>query len=111
VSKIDPDSVGVNPAWRKAVVHAAFGVSWPEGTSSRKIPEMVADVKQVESQLRELTPSSGAYFNEVHHDFIWHPSLPTRSLTSVRALLWEEDWKYTFFGDHYATLKLVKREV
>jgi hypothetical protein len=22
--------------------------------------------------------------------------------------LWEEDWKYTFFGDHYATLKLIK---
>ena len=40
-----------------------------EGTSSRKIQEMVADVKQVESQLRELTPSSGAYFNEVHHHF------------------------------------------
>jgi len=72
VSEIDPDSVGVNPAWRKAVVHAAFGVSWPEGTSSRKIQEMVADVKQVDSQLRELTPSSGAYFNEVQYDFFWH---------------------------------------
>ena len=52
MSEIDPDSVGVNPAWRKAVVHAAFGVSWPEGISSQKIQEMVADVTQVESQLR-----------------------------------------------------------
>jgi hypothetical protein len=26
----------------------------------------------------------------------------------VQASLWEEDWKYTFFGDHYATLKLMK---
>lgn len=72
VSEIDPDSVGVNPAWRKAVVHAAFGVSWPEGTSSQEIQKMVANITQVESQLRELTPASGAYFNEVH--FLWQKS-------------------------------------
>jgi hypothetical protein len=65
VSEIDPDSVGVNPAWRKAVLHATFGVSWPEGTSSQEIQEMVASGTQVESRLRELTPASGAYFNEV----------------------------------------------
>ena len=97
MSEIALDSVGVNPAWRKAVVHAAFGVSWPEGTSSqKKIQGMVAFVKQVESQLHESTPSSGAYFNEIHHDFFWHPSLLTRSLTNVQASLWEGDWKYTF---------------
>jgi len=26
----------------------------------------------------------------------------------VQASLWEEDWKYAFFGDHYAALKLIK---
>jgi hypothetical protein len=56
----------------------------PRGHLLKKIQEMVADVKQVESQLRELTPSSGAYFNEVHHDFFWYPSLPTRSLANVQ---------------------------
>ena len=66
VSEINPDSVGVNPAWRKAMIHATFGVTWPEGTSFREIEDMVSGVRQGEHQLRELTPDSGAYFNEVH---------------------------------------------
>ena len=108
MSEIDPDSVGVNPAWRKAVAHAAFGVSWPEGTSSRKIPEMAADVKQVESQLRELTPSSGAYFNEVHHHFFWHhDSRPDHSLM-CRHRYGRRTRSIYIFGDHYPTLKLIK---
>ncbi|OAX31836.1 FAD-binding domain-containing protein [Rhizopogon vinicolor AM-OR11-026] len=88
VSEIDPDSVGVNPAWRNAVLHATFGISWPEGASSQEVQEIIDGVTQVENQLRELTPISSAYFNE--------------------ASLWEEDWQYTFFRDHYAALKLIK---
>ena len=76
------------------------------GDICSKIQDMVADVKQVESQLRELIPSSGAYF-KVHRDFFWHRrSRPDHSLMCRHRC--GEDWKYTFFGDYYATLKLIK---
>ncbi|KAH7907437.1 hypothetical protein BJ138DRAFT_1160149 [Hygrophoropsis aurantiaca] len=88
VSKINPDSVGVNPAWRKAIIHATFGFNWPFGATSQEIDALVTQLKAEESALHDLTPQSGAYFNE--------------------ASLYEEDWQYTFFGDHYPMLKAIK---
>ncbi|EIW73783.1 hypothetical protein CONPUDRAFT_160716 [Coniophora puteana RWD-64-598 SS2] len=68
VSKADPESTGLNPAWRDSAVFDT--------------------VKKQQVIIRSVTPGSGAYFNE--------------------ASPFEEDFQYTFFGDHYPRLKAIK---
>lgn len=66
VSRIDPDSVGLNPAWRTAISHViAVGV-WPDGTNVKGINEVRAALK---GDLKILASIAGdaAYFNEVGH--------------------------------------------
>ncbi|KAH7914858.1 hypothetical protein BJ138DRAFT_1143106 [Hygrophoropsis aurantiaca] len=88
VSKIDPDSAGLNPAWRKAILHVTFGISWDFGANAKEIQQQIEILKAEEKALHDLTPQSGAYFNE--------------------ASLFEENWQYTFFGTHYPKLKAIK---
>jgi len=89
VSKVDPDSAGLNPAWRKALAHIAVGSSWPEGINASEIHQMQDKVKRHLSVLEELVgPDGGAYFNE--------------------ASLYEKDFQRTFFGEHYAKLEAIK---
>ncbi|KAI6038830.1 hypothetical protein EDC04DRAFT_2569206 [Pisolithus marmoratus] len=88
VSQIDPDSAGVNPAWRNAVVETGCGVSWQEGASAEEIAGLRGQLKAWIKDIHDLTPQDGAYFNE--------------------ASLYEIDWQYTFFGSHYAKLKEIK---
>jgi hypothetical protein len=64
VSKVDPDSTGINPAWRKALTHIAWGREWDEGASASEIDQMRAALAKTLERLSTLTGSS-AYFNEV----------------------------------------------
>ena len=64
VSKVDPDSTGVNPAWRKALTHVIWGQGWDEGASVSEIDRRRAALAKTLGQLSNLTGSS-AYFNEV----------------------------------------------
>ncbi|EKM61059.1 uncharacterized protein PHACADRAFT_156227 [Phanerochaete carnosa HHB-10118-sp] len=89
VSKIDPSTTGLNPAWREALIHVVFGSGWPEGASVDAINEVRAKIKKGEAAFRTLTPQGGAYFNE--------------------ASLYEADSKYEFFGSHYDKLRAIKR--
>ncbi|KIJ63201.1 hypothetical protein HYDPIDRAFT_93112 [Hydnomerulius pinastri MD-312] len=88
VSEIDPDSVGLNPAWRDAIIEALCVVQWPDGTPSQEIHEKVDEVKSLIKAIHDATPNDSAYFNE--------------------ASLFEVDWQQTFFGSHYAALKTIK---
>jgi len=88
VSKVDPNSAGINPAWRDAVVHITWGASWDDGTTADDIGKLATGLKEQEARIRALTPTSGCYFNE--------------------ASPFEEDFQYTFFSDHYAKLKEIK---
>ncbi|KIJ68461.1 hypothetical protein HYDPIDRAFT_106660 [Hydnomerulius pinastri MD-312] len=88
LAKINPDSVAVNPAWRKTLVHITFGVVWPDGASVDVINKSIEVLKGKTASIRDITPTSGAYFNE--------------------ASLYETNPQYTFFGDHYPALKLIK---
>ncbi|KAI5994875.1 hypothetical protein EDC04DRAFT_2613108 [Pisolithus marmoratus] len=88
VSQIDPDSVGLNPAWRNAIVETVCGVSWADGTTAAEIAGQIDRLKVWIKEMYALTPQAGAYFNE--------------------ASLFEIDWQYTFFGSHYARLKEIK---
>ncbi|KAH7886481.1 hypothetical protein F5I97DRAFT_997130 [Phlebopus sp. FC_14] len=88
VNQIDPDSAGLNPAWRNAIVEAVCGFSWEDGTSQEDLQVQIKQLKSWIKIMHDLTPNDGAYFNE--------------------ASLFEVDWQYTFFGDHYSTLKTIK---
>ncbi|KAF9242106.1 hypothetical protein BU15DRAFT_44331 [Melanogaster broomeanus] len=90
VNKIDPDSAGLNPAWRNAVVEVTHGFSWQDGTSSTEIKGMIDQLKEGIQTMYDLTPNDGAYFNE--------------------ASLFEINWKESFFGSHYSTLKDIKNK-
>jgi len=87
VSKVDPDSTGVNPAWRTALGHIVWGAGWDEGASASEIKQMRAVLAQGLQNLTDLVGSS-AYFNE--------------------ASMFEPNPKFTFFGNHYDKLKAIK---
>ena len=65
VSKVDPSSTGLNPAWRQAGAHAVFGITWPDGASAALIQSLRDDLEKRLALVRALAPESGAYFNEV----------------------------------------------
>lgn len=64
VSKLDPDSTGLNPAWRKALVHVVWGTGWDEGTPTSEIENLRTVLAQSLQNVARLTGSS-AYYNEV----------------------------------------------
>ncbi|KAI1797904.1 FAD-binding domain-containing protein [Ganoderma leucocontextum] len=88
VSAVDPGAMGLNPAWRAALVHTIFSTSWAEGTPSDVINSIMDEVKQNMTTLRALAPHSGAYFNEA-------------SLVEPHPL-------QAFFGDHHVQLRQIK---
>ncbi|KAF8835607.1 FAD-binding domain-containing protein [Paxillus ammoniavirescens] len=90
VNQIDPDSAGLNPAWRNAVVEAECGLSWQDGTSTAEIHELIDQLRGRIKTMYDLTPNDGAYFNE--------------------ASLFEINWQETFFGSHYSALKSIKNK-
>ncbi|KAF8834784.1 FAD-binding domain-containing protein [Paxillus ammoniavirescens] len=90
VNQIDPDSAGLNPAWRNAVVETVCGFSWQDGTSTTELRELIDQFRGRIKTMYDLTPNDGAYFNE--------------------ASLFEINWQETFFGSHYSTLKSIKNK-
>jgi len=64
VSKVDPDSTGINPAWRKALTHLIWSQGWDEGTSASEIDQISAALTKTLGKVSTLTGSS-AYLNEV----------------------------------------------
>ena len=69
VSKVDPDSTGLNPAWRTSLGIVEFGVSWPEGSSASQIfAARKTVVKNIEVIDKVAGTASATYFNEVCHD-------------------------------------------
>ncbi|KAK5999244.1 VAO-type flavoprotein oxidase [Cladobotryum mycophilum] len=83
-------SNAINPAWRKAYVHALTSVGFPD---LNKTAEDVA-IKSLDSNfqpLRDLTPNSGAYINE--------------------AFPFEKNWQKVFWGANYERLLKIKRQI
>ena len=66
VSRVDPDSTGLNPSWRKAISEVVIGVSWDEGSTADFISQQIDQLKEMILILDELTTDSGSYFNEVN---------------------------------------------
>lgn len=65
VSGVSPDSTGLNPAWRKALAEVVYTIQWDEGTSTTNIAKLRNQLAQSLKNISDLTPGSGAYFNEV----------------------------------------------
>lgn len=65
MSRIDASSTGLNPAWRRATVHAVFGIIWLDGMSPEDIDKLRQVHRKRAAEVRALAPNSGAYFNEV----------------------------------------------
>jgi hypothetical protein len=88
VSRVDPDSTGLNPSWRKALSEVYITAYWPEGSTIDFIFQQIDKMKQSTLILDKLTTDSGSYLNE--------------------GSLHELDFKKSFFGSHYDKLKLIK---
>ncbi|KAF5357393.1 hypothetical protein D9758_005958 [Tetrapyrgos nigripes] len=88
VSQIDPDSVGLNPAWRNATVLMFSAVIWESGVTADEYRVIQDKLKDDLAVLESLAPGGGTYFNE--------------------ASLYEPNPQHTFFGDHYERLKVIK---
>jgi len=66
VSGVDPDAVGLNPDWRKALAHVLFTEKWQQGDSAAVIQEARRRNRANLDILDRIAPgSSAAYFNEV----------------------------------------------
>jgi FAD/FMN-containing dehydrogenase len=83
------NDIAMNPAWRDAVMHlivTEFFPDWYDLEASQPYINNVGNYRI--GQLRELAPTSGAYFNEADP--------------------FEENWQYEFFNDNYDRLRQIK---
>ncbi|KAG8919912.1 hypothetical protein FRC02_001291 [Tulasnella sp. 418] len=94
VSKIDPDSVALNPAWRSGVIASAnlgFG-GWPDSANVTEITWRQQQTTILNQLLGDIIgPGAGAYFNEADP--------------------YEPNWKEVFWGNHYNRLLRLKRSI
>jgi hypothetical protein len=68
VSKMDPDSVGAHPDWRKALGDVLYQQVWKEGDSASVIEEARLRLKAKLDILSGL--GRGTYFNEASSGFL-----------------------------------------
>ena len=71
VSRVDPDSTGLNPSWRKALFEVYVSTTWPEGSTADFISQKIDGLKQSTLVLDQLTTDSGSYLNEVKYTIIF----------------------------------------
>ncbi|KAF9913686.1 hypothetical protein BX616_009742 [Lobosporangium transversale] len=88
VSKGTSKETSVGPAWRQALFHIISPVTWDNSASPEAVQTLGRKVTSAIERLREITPGSGAYFNEADHS--------------------EPNWQQSFFGSNYPRLKQVK---
>ncbi|KAJ3569435.1 hypothetical protein NP233_g5042 [Leucocoprinus birnbaumii] len=90
VARANPDSVALNPGWRKAVAMAYTADGWEDGASGEVVRAARQRVAEYVRRLDPISPDSTTYMNE--------------------ASLYEPNFKKSFFGDHYDRLRQIKRK-
>jgi len=65
VAKVDPDSAGLNPEWRKSIGELVASISWQEGASTADINALREVAASDLALLDTISPGSATYFNEV----------------------------------------------
>ncbi|KAG9079852.1 hypothetical protein FRC06_007382, partial [Ceratobasidium sp. 370] len=93
IDKIDPESTGLNPQWRKqALVSWNPSSGWTDNTPADTIKVFKAAVNNVTQELGKIAGlDHAAYLNEANPE--------------------EPQWKEAFFGKHYPRLLRIKRQV
>jgi len=87
----DPDGskTSVLPAWRKTVIHYVITEIMLEDVADEELwQERMAKASDKIQPLRDITPNSGAYWNEADYN--------------------EPNWQKTFFGGNFDRLKSIK---
>ena len=64
VSRVDPESTGLNPVWRNSLVYTVLVTTWPEGSDETQIEAIRQRLVQDMKTLEGVAPNSGAYLNE-----------------------------------------------
>ncbi|KAJ3570977.1 hypothetical protein NP233_g4058 [Leucocoprinus birnbaumii] len=90
VARANPDSVALNPGWRKAVAMAYTADGWEDGATGEVVRAARQRVAEYVRRLDPISPDSTTYMNE--------------------ASLYEPNFKKSFFGDHYDKLRQIKRK-
>jgi hypothetical protein len=65
VSRANPESTGLNPAWRETIGQLVTGIGWPEGTPTSEIDDLRKGAAAELASLDTVSADSGTYFNEV----------------------------------------------
>ncbi|KAG8754456.1 hypothetical protein FRC12_011187 [Ceratobasidium sp. 428] len=93
ITKVDPESTGLNPQWRNdALISWNMGSTWNDATPAEKIDDIKKTITNYTQALGKLAGlDQAAYFNEAD------PQEPV--------------WKKAFFGVHYGRLLRIKRDV
>jgi hypothetical protein len=65
VSKVDPSSTGLHPAWRNCLWEATFGTAWDEGIPFNEIKRLRAGLATIINEVSDIMPGAGSYLNEV----------------------------------------------
>jgi hypothetical protein len=68
VSKLDPDSVGAHPDWRKVLGNVIYPLGWKDGDSASVIEETKSRLRGKLDILSGL--GRGTYFNEASRGFL-----------------------------------------
>ncbi|KAF9345397.1 hypothetical protein BGX34_004804, partial [Mortierella sp. NVP85] len=91
VSKGNRAETSVNPAWRNALIHVVATTQWALDTPETVRKSIARKLTAAIQHLRDLSPGSGAYFNEADPN--------------------EPDWQHSFFGVNYPRLNSIKHKV
>lgn len=85
-----PSVISMNPAWRNTLTHFIVVEGWPDGIARPAVESVYRDVTAKAQKLRDLSPETGAYFNEPDS--------------------YEPEWQHAFFGENYGKLKKIKEK-
>ncbi|KDQ14478.1 hypothetical protein BOTBODRAFT_174674 [Botryobasidium botryosum FD-172 SS1] len=86
-----PDAMGVNPSWRRALQHIIlFGSMWGKNTTIHEQDLIRRDVTEATQALGNFAPDMGSYTNEADPD--------------------EPNWQHVFWGANYPRLLDIKKK-
>ncbi|KAJ3038055.1 hypothetical protein HDV00_001015 [Rhizophlyctis rosea] len=89
---VTADETSVNPAWRRANLHAITTAQWAANATKAEIEAIRYELTHVQmKKWRDLSPGSGAYLGESDIN--------------------EIDFQHSFWGNHYERLYSIKQKI
>ncbi|PPR04552.1 hypothetical protein CVT24_012090, partial [Panaeolus cyanescens] len=111
VSKVDPDAMAVNPAFRSMLSDITIALSWNVTTAT---PQEVHAVEQTVTDwangIRDVTKSPGAYVNEASNLNAYIRRI-VNLLPFSQAEILIPNFQEAYWGNHYARLRAFKQSI